>query len=309
MSVELDRILKEENLFSILNLASSASSEEIRASYKKLVKEVHPDRFAVPAEKSKAEEAFKRLGVAFSTLKDPLMRKDYERIIERQNPPQPRTSSSSSASSSSSRPASGPSASAGPSAAPASGPASGVGPRPATTGRVSEQTLHEMAEKHYQSGRAFERKNQMDDAIKEYQEAIRIRNEVGKFHSQLGLALDKKGWSGYAQAEFKVALHFDPTDKLALKHYKPTAGSGQVKSSGFKFLNLFRGDKGLRLGDILIKLGHLNKDQLQVALKQQNDEKLLLGEILIRKKYIKPEHLAQALIQQAETLQKQSEKA
>ena len=85
-----------------------------------------------------------------------------------------------------------------------------------------------------------------------------------------------------------------------------TAGSGQAKSSGFKLLNLFRGgDKGVRIGDILIKLGHLNKDQLQSALKQQNDEKLLLGEILIRKKFIKPEHLAQALIHQAETLQKQ----
>jgi curved DNA-binding protein CbpA len=286
LTVELDRILKEENLFSILNVQTSASTEDIRSAYKKLVKEVHPDRFSDTDDKTKAEEAFKRLGVAFKTLRDPLMRKDYERIVDRQRGPTMSTAGTS------------PGATARP---------AGASPKPAQQStKASQDTLNEAAERHFSSGKAFERKNMMDDAVKEFQEAIRIRNEVAKYHSQLGLALDKKGWSGYAQAEFKVALHFDPTDKVALKNYKPTAGSTQVKSSGFKFLNMFRGDKGLRLGDILIKLGHLNKDQLQKALKQQSDEKLLLGEILIRMKYIKPEHLAQALIHQAETIQKEA---
>ncbi|HEY9840950.1 MAG: DnaJ domain-containing protein [Candidatus Sericytochromatia bacterium] len=297
MTVELDRILKEENLFTILNVQTSASTEDIRSAYKKLVKEVHPDRFSNSNEKVKAEEAFKRLGVAFNTLRDPLMRKDYERIVDRHVGP-------------SYGPSTSPGATARPAPPPGTGPISSTRPGPqATPNKAREETLIELAERHYQSGKAFERKNMMDDAIKEYQEAIRIRNETAKYHSQLGLALDKKGWTGYAQAEFKVALHFDPTDKLALKHYKPTAGSSQVKSGGFKFLNIFRGaDKNARIGDILIKLGHLNKEQLQKALKQQSDEKLLLGEILIRMKYIKPEHLAQALIHQAETLQKQVEK-
>lgn len=178
-------------------------------------------------------------------------------------------------------------------------------PRPQGTGKTREQTLAEQAEKHYAAGRDFERKNQMDDAIKEYQEAIRLKKGVAQYHSRLGLALEKKGWTGYAQAEYKVALHFDPTDQLALKSYKPTAGTGQAKGAGFKFLNIFRGDKGMRIGDILIQLGHLNKEQLQKALKQQSDEKLLLGEILIRMKYIKPEHLAQALIHQADNQPKE----
>lgn len=173
-----------------------------------------------------------------------------------------------------------------------------------------EQLRQEQAERHFQQGKEHERKNAFDDAIKEYQEAIRIYHDMARYHSQLGFALQKKGWVGYAQAEFKVALHFDPTDKLALKHYQPTAGSSQSKAAGFKLLNLFRNDsKGLRLGDILIKLGHLNKEQLQKALKQQSDEKLLLGEILIRLNYIKPEHLAQALIHQADSLQKSGDKA
>lgn len=299
LTVELDRILKEENLFSILNVLSDASTEDIRSAYKKLVKEVHPDRFSNQAEKVRAEEAFKRLGVAFNTLRDPLQRKDYERLIQRDF-----------GSSYASRPTAAPAnAGTGPMRPPQG---TGTGPmrppqppKPAETGKAREETLIELADRHYQSGRALERKNLMDDAIKEYQEAIRIRKGTAKYHSQLGLALDKKGWSGYAQAEFKVALHFDPTDPLALKHYRPSAGSSQVKSSGFKFLNLFRGDKSPLLGDILIKLGHINKDQLQKALKQQSTEKLLLGEILVRMKYIKPEHLAQALIHQAESLAKE----
>lgn len=324
MTVELDRILREENLFSILNVLSDASTEDIRTAYKKLVKEVHPDRFSDRVEKTKAEEAFKRLGVAFNTLRDPLQRKDYERIIQRQFGSS--YTGGFSSSSASGRASSTTSARPEPAPSPVQRP---PGPKPPPNapkpppkapnpphstkplggdpkaGKAREETLIELAERHYQSGRAFERKNQMDDAVKEYQEAIRIRNETAKYHSQLGLALDKKGWTGYAQAEFKVALHFDPTDALALKHYKPTAGSTPVKSGGFKFLNMFRGgDKG-KLGDILIKLGHLNKDQLDKALKQQSNEKLLLGEILIRMKYIKPEHLAQALIHQADNLQKE----
>lgn len=316
LTVELDRILREENLFSILNVLSDASTEDIRTAYKKLVKEVHPDRFSDRAEKTKAEEAFKRLGVAFNTLRDPLQRKDYERIIQRQFGSSytgglgSSSSSSTSSSTASARPEPAPSpvqrppAPKPPNAPHAPNPTKPLGGDP-KAGKAREETLIELAERHYQSGRAFERKNQMDDAVKEYQEAIRIRNETAKYHSQLGLALDKKGWTGYAQAEFKVALHFDPTDALALKHYKPTAGSTPVKSGGFKFLNMFRGNDKGKIGDILIKLGHLNKDQLDKALKQQSNEKLLLGEILIRMKYIKPEHLAQALIHQADNLQKE----
>ncbi|MGV3526579.1 MAG: DnaJ domain-containing protein [Candidatus Sericytochromatia bacterium] len=303
MSAELNRILKEENLFRILNLETSASAEDIRSAYKRLVKTVHPDRFQDPGERNQAEMAFKRVGVAFNTLRDPLLRKDYERGIERTSSvPDPRPA----------RPTA-PRAPQQPGQQAPAGPAPprpGTGPISAADAKKREQLRQEQAERHFQQGKEHERKNAFDDAIKEYQEAIRIYHDMARYHSQLGFALQKKGWVGYAQAEFKVALHFDPTDKLALKHYQPTAGSSQSKATGFKLLNLFRGDsKGLRLGDILIKLGHLNKEQLQKALKQQSDEKLLLGEILIRLNYIKPEHLAQALIHQADSLQKAGDKA
>lgn len=286
MSSELQRILKENNFFLMLNTHSGASTEDIRAAYKKLVKQIHPDRFLDSQDKQLAEEAFKRVGVAFSTLQDPLLRKDYERRYA---------------------PATAPASNGSKEPATATARSTGNAPsRPQPAGQqgssaAAKKTKQELAHKHYEAGKEYERKNLMDEAIKEYKEALRVDNDVAKYHSQLALALQQKGWTGYAQAEFKVTLHFDPTDKVALKHYQPTAGQSG-KNTGFKWLNLFSNGNNTRLGDILIQLGHLKKDQLKQALKQQNDEKLLLGEILIRMKYIKPEHLAQALIQQSEAV-------
>ncbi len=297
MSAELKRILQEENLFKILGLELSASTEDVNKSYKKIMRQVHPDRFFEPAQKERAEMAFKRVGLAFETLKDPLARKDYERTLTR---------------------------GAGSSTPPASTP------RPAQprSSDPREQKVHEQkakvnktapfndddqkqklreeqAEKHYQNGRGFETKNNMDEAIREYKEAIRLANSVARYHSRLAFALDKKGWTGYAQAEFKVALHFDPTDVLALKHYQPTHGKNTRQ--GFKLMSFFKSSKPERLGDILIKLGYLDKAQLQQTLKAQQDENLLLGELLIRKKFVKPEQLAQALIHQAEIFEQQQD--
>lgn len=51
---------------------------------------------------------------------------------------------------------------------------------------------------------------------------IDFQPKVAQYHSYLGLALVKKGWDGYAQAEFKVALHHDPSDPVALEYFKST---------------------------------------------------------------------------------------
>lgn len=304
MSVELKRILREENLFKILGLELSASTEDVRKAYKTLMRQVHPDRFQDPAQREQAELAFKRLGLAFETLKDPLSRKDYERTLDK--------SSFAGATPPGSTPR--PATNTPPRPTSPLRPDQKAPPRPGASGPTSpfndnekqQKVREEQAEKHYQQGRTFETKNDMDEAIREYKEAIRLCNPVGRYHSRLGLALDKKGWTGYAQAEFKVALHFDPTDALALKHYQPTQGKNTRQ--GFKLLSFFKGNKSQRLGDILIKLGYLDKAQLQETLKAQQDENLLLGELLIRKKFVKPEQLAQALIHQAEIFEQQEDK-
>ncbi|MGE3728903.1 MAG: tetratricopeptide repeat protein, partial [Candidatus Sericytochromatia bacterium] len=237
-----------------------------------------------------------------NTLRDPFKRKDYERTLDRVREAEEKAREAEKKASEAEKAKADPTPPAG------TRPFAGAPPRPQSTPQAEEKALQarkEQADGHFKQGKQYEAKNLLDDAVREYQEAIRLCNDVAKFHSQLGLALQKKNWGGYAQAEFKVALHFDPTDKVALKNYQPSAGLSIPRNSlGFKLLNMFKGGSSNRIGDILIQQGHLKKDQLQQALKQQSDQKLLLGEILIRMKYIKPEHLAQALIHQGEALAK-----
>ncbi|MBC7473834.1 MAG: hypothetical protein H7263_06040, partial [Candidatus Sericytochromatia bacterium] len=71
---------------------------------------------------------------------------------------------------------------------------------------------------------------------KKYDETINILrsltekfSSVAKYHSHLGLAMLEKGWGGYAQAEFKVALHFDPKDEIALKNYVSSGSKKEKK--------------------------------------------------------------------------------
>jgi DnaJ-class molecular chaperone len=59
----------------VLGVPRTASDDEIRSRYRKLVKELHPD---VNPQKS-AEERFKKVTVAFDIIGDPVKRKAYDR--------------------------------------------------------------------------------------------------------------------------------------------------------------------------------------------------------------------------------------
>ena len=58
------------NPFEILEISPDASIEDIKAAYHRLAKQWHPDRYS-GQEKVVAEEKFRALAEAFSTLKDP----------------------------------------------------------------------------------------------------------------------------------------------------------------------------------------------------------------------------------------------
>jgi len=58
------------NPFDVLELSPDASPEDIKAAYHRLAKQWHPDRYTGEA-KVEAEERFRELAEAFSTLKDP----------------------------------------------------------------------------------------------------------------------------------------------------------------------------------------------------------------------------------------------
>lgn len=72
------RILKAKNFYETLGVAKDADEIAIKKAYKKLALQLHPDKCKAPS----AEEAFKRIALAFQTLSDSEKRKDYDTFGE-----------------------------------------------------------------------------------------------------------------------------------------------------------------------------------------------------------------------------------
>lgn len=64
------------NLYDVLNLTPNCSQDEIKDSYRKLVLEFHPDRPGGDA------ELFELITHAYTTLKDPIKRKEYDKLYK-----------------------------------------------------------------------------------------------------------------------------------------------------------------------------------------------------------------------------------
>jgi curved DNA-binding protein CbpA len=69
--------------YSVLGVSRGAEATEIRQVYLKLAKENHPDRFADPVEKARADEFFKGLTAAYNTLSSERKRKEYDAEIDK----------------------------------------------------------------------------------------------------------------------------------------------------------------------------------------------------------------------------------
>jgi DnaJ-class molecular chaperone len=63
--------------YTVLGVPRTATDEEIRRTYRKLAKELHPD--LNPANREAAEERFKRVSAAYDVVGDPEKRKRYDR--------------------------------------------------------------------------------------------------------------------------------------------------------------------------------------------------------------------------------------
>jgi DnaJ-class molecular chaperone len=66
-----------EDPYKVLGVARDAPDEEIRRAYRKLAKQLHPD--LNPANRSAAEERFKKVSAAYDIVGDPEKRKQYDR--------------------------------------------------------------------------------------------------------------------------------------------------------------------------------------------------------------------------------------
>merc|ERR1712172_440148 len=69
-------VLGGRDFYKILGVSKRADTNQIKKAYRKLAKTLHPDK---NRDDPDAEEKFKDLGVAYETLKDPELRKVYDR--------------------------------------------------------------------------------------------------------------------------------------------------------------------------------------------------------------------------------------
>lgn len=75
--------------YELLGVAPTASTGEIRKAYLRLAREKHPDRFADPDERQRAEAQFQDITAAFNTLTNEQSRGEYDAQRERPQPTTP----------------------------------------------------------------------------------------------------------------------------------------------------------------------------------------------------------------------------
>ena len=66
------------DFYSILGLAQTATTAEIKDHFRFLSHAYHPDKFATEEQRNKAEEQFKKINESYSVLSDPIARARYD---------------------------------------------------------------------------------------------------------------------------------------------------------------------------------------------------------------------------------------
>lgn len=212
-------VLNEKNLYKVLGVSEKSSSEDISKAYRVVAKELHPDvnHNLLIDEKNQAATIFKKITSAFNILKDSEERKKYDLELQNQRY---REESLKKINESNEK--------------------EKQGSIVFTFKQVKFVDLEKVREeqKKAEEQKSMETFNKAKSLIEHEKfdsayEILRLLVESvpdeAIYHSYLGLALDGKGWYGYAQAEFKVALHYDPNNEIAKEHYKqPVIVSPQI---------------------------------------------------------------------------------
>ncbi|MFN8672992.1 MAG: DnaJ domain-containing protein [Candidatus Sericytochromatia bacterium] len=236
-------VLNETNLYKILGVAEDSNLETISKAYKSIAKELHPDlnQDLSPEEHSQAAKIFQKITASFNTLKDNEERSRYDSELKIKNIRAENLKRDMEEAKEKD----------------ASKNREGINP----DGSISF-TFKKMKFVDMEKAKEEKEKHEKEKATSKFEEAKKLISEKkydqavellrnltesfpneAKYHSQLGLALDGKGWGGYAQAEFKVALHYDPNDEIAKKYYTPpTTPSRHIKNNDRSDIEVVKDD-------------------------------------------------------------------
>ncbi len=212
------------DLFEILGITQETEKDDVRNAYKNLAKKFHPDRYpANSTEQEEAKERFSMINRAYEVISNDMKRAQYldtrrllaEHLVTTQKAAEA-------------------------SAAQATAAAAAASPPPKAESNVAKTSAEEykkkQSEDQFKEGQRLFARNQLDEAITAYQQAIAASPSVAKYHSALGQAYMSKGWKGMAQSALKQALVLDPKDHTAKRLFEPEKA---VKKG------LFDGLKGL----------------------------------------------------------------
>jgi curved DNA-binding protein CbpA len=259
-------ILQETNYYKILGVKESAPIESIVKEYRYLVKLVHPDKHLnIPqAEKNDLTTMFKKVNQAYEVIKDDEQRKifdlelkqqrDIEEEVEKrkvaEKPKEP-VKTKAEPEKKTELPVNKPVEPIRPPKVPenlfkvnspikndprlknaSGGFTFGINmsenPDPENARKLRNEKEHEQNTITFNQAKMYIRQQNYDEAIVLLKKLIEKKGKEASYHSALGQAMEAKGWASYAEAQYKVALHYDPNDVTALNYFKRADLSGET---------------------------------------------------------------------------------
>lgn len=225
-----DDNLWKEDLFATLGVSSDVQDGELKKAYLKLAKKYHPDKFVEDnEEKLEAQRLFSKITVAYDTLSDPKKKQHYLELRRLLASHLPDTNTTPNVIDNNEQ---------------VKSQTTSIQPKAEVVEKESVNTdrvKEDQARSLYNLGLEAIKKKKVDQAIDYFKQAISTKDNIAEFHSQLGLAYQQKNWTGMAQSEFKLALKYNPIDKIAKTNMVGSgkdSKSGGEKKGGF-FSNLF----------------------------------------------------------------------
>jgi DnaJ-class molecular chaperone len=186
------------NYYELLGVGRGASAAEVRQAYLRLAREKHPDLFANPDEKARAQSFFQDLTTAFNTLHNDASRREYDAEMERPKAVTP---------------------------AEIAQEAYARGLQMLEAGQVQDAVTalhtavhHVPSEARYHAalGRALGRHPPAArEAIQSLERAVQLSPGSAAFHAELAALFLKQGLRLRAQKAAEQALRLDPREPLA----------------------------------------------------------------------------------------------